>query len=304
MTVSKIQISPSGPLFSRILSGLWRIADGPAKKPNELLTFIEKSIELGVSTFDHADIYGNYSCEELFGNALKLSPSLRDQMQIISKCGIKLISSKRPEHKIKSYDTGKKHIIASVEQSLKMLQTDYLDLQLIHRPNPLMDPDEVADAFETLKKDGKVLYFGVSNFTSSQFELLQSRLKFPLVTNQIEISLLNLAPFTDGQIDHCMQRRISPMAWSPFGGGIIFNKETERGKRIHKTLQKVGERHNNASMEQILMAWLFKHPSKILAILGTGKIERIKTISMAENIQLTREEWFEIWSSSTGMEVP
>lgn len=303
MSVSKIQIAASGPYFSRIILGLWRIADAPAKNKEEIVSLVQGCLQQGISTFDHADIYGGYACEELFGNALRDS-SLRGQMQIISKCGIKLISSQRPDHTIKSYDTSKQHIIASVEHSLKMLRTDYLDLQLIHRPDPLMDPDEVAEAFETLKKDGKVLHFGVSNFTPSQFEMLQSRLNFGLVTNQIEISLLNLDPFTNGQIDHCVQRKISPMAWSPFGGGTIFKQDSEAGKRIHTSLQNIGERHNHATVEQILIAWLFKHPSKILAVLGTGKPERIQAVSQAESIQLTREEWFEIWSASTGQEVP
>jgi predicted oxidoreductase len=304
MSVSIVQIAPSGPYFSRLILGLWRIADAPQKNAQEVLGLIESSLSSGITTFDHADIYGNYSCEELFGNALKMVPALRSQMQLISKCGIKLVSDQRPSHHIKSYDTTKKHIVASVENSLKKLNTDYLDLQLIHRPSPLLDPSEIAEAFETLKKEGKVLYFGVSNFSPGQFDLLQSYVKYPLVTNQIEISPLHLAPFTNGQIDYCLQKRLSPMAWSPFGGGRLFNTETALEKRVQGKLTEIGHRHHDAGIEQILIAWLLKHPARILPVLGTGNPDRIKKLAIAEKIHLTNEEWFEIWTVASGAEVP
>jgi predicted oxidoreductase len=304
MAVSILQIAPSGPYFSRLILGLWRIADAPQKTIPEVLKLIEESLACGISTFDHADIYGNYSCEALFGSALKTAPALRNQMQIISKCGIKLVSDQRPSHKIKSYDTSKKHIIASVENSLKMLQTDYIDLQLIHRPSPLMDPNEIAEAFDTLKKEGKVLYFGVSNFTPGQFDLLQSYLKYPLVSNQVEISPLHLESFSNGQLDHCHQKRISPMAWSPFGGGRIFKPETLAEKRVHQKLSEIGERHHQASIDQVVLAWLLKHPAKIIPVLGTGNTDRIKLLSLAEKIHLSSDEWFEIWTAATGVDVP
>jgi predicted oxidoreductase len=304
MRVSIVQISPSGPYFSRLILGLWRIAEASENKPTDVLRLIEESIALGITTFDHADIYGNYTCEELFGNALKLAPAIRQQVQLITKCGIKLISGNRPSHKIKSYDTTKRHIIASVENSLTKLHTDFIDLLLIHRPSPLMDPNEVAEAFEVLKKEGKVLYFGVSNFSPGQYDLLQSYVKYPLVTNQIEISPLNLDPFTNGQLDHCLKNRFSPMAWSPFGGGRVFKHEKEGDKRVFLKLDEIAKRHQNATIDQVVIAWLFKHPAKILPVLGTGKAERIKALVHSEKIHLSNEEWFEIWSAATGQEVP
>lgn len=189
--------------FSRIIHGLWRLAVWRLTN-RELLALIEQCLEMGINTFDHADIYGDYSCEQLFGEALSLKPDLRQRMRIVTKCGIKPVSNKRPKHRIKHYDTSKEHIINSVEHSLQNFGTDYLDVLLIHRPDPLMDPTEVAEAFHQLRTQGKVLYFGVSNFTPGQLDLLSSYLDFPLVTNQIEVSPMNLENFFNGTVDKCL----------------------------------------------------------------------------------------------------
>jgi len=226
---------------------------------------------------------------------------LRNQMQIISKCGIKLVSPNKPENIIKSYDTSKNYILISAENSLKNLQTDYLDVLLIHRPDPLMNPDEIAEAFFQLQKSGKVLHFGVSNFTSSQLELIASH--FPIVINQIEISILNLQPFIDGTLDQCIIKKILPLAWSPLGGGNIFAKlEDERNKRITAVALILAEKYN-VGPDQILLSWLLKHPSSIIPVLGTSKIERIKLAMDSTKINLEREEWFMLWRASTGYEV-
>src|SRR5277367_916867 len=185
--------------------GAW----GSKFSTEQYLKLIEECIERKITTFDHADIYGHYTTEEEFGNALKLMPHLRSQMQIMSKCGIKLVSPNKPENVIKSYDTSKNYILTSAENSLKNLQTDYLDVLLIHRPDPLMNPNEIAEAFFQLQKSGKVLHFGVSNFTTSQVELIASY--FPIVINQIEISILNLLPFIDGTLDQCINKKILPL---------------------------------------------------------------------------------------------
>jgi predicted oxidoreductase len=207
--------------LSRIVHGLMRLSEwGFSKK--ERLNLIESIMDLGITSFDHADIYGDYRCEELFGEALALKPEIRNDIQLITKCGIKMISKNRPEHKLKHYDTNKEHIISSVENSLKNLETDYIDLLLIHRPDPLMNPDQVAEAFKFLKAQGKVLNFGVSNFEPAEFEMLSSRLDFPLVTNQIEVSVMALENFDNGSIDKCLEKNIVPMALSPLAVCLDF----------------------------------------------------------------------------------
>ncbi|MGB0863672.1 MAG: aldo/keto reductase, partial [Saprospiraceae bacterium] len=194
MIANKIQISPNGPVFSRIVAGVWKWGQwGWKLNDQQHLSLIQSCLEQEVTTFDHADIYGDYTSEADFGRALQLQPSLREKMQIVTKCGIKLKSNNRPNHKIKSYDLSKEHIITSVENSLRNLHTDRIDLLLLHRPSPLMDADDVAEAIIQLKKQGKILHFGVSNFTPSQFKLIQSRLE--IATNQIELHLMKPKPF-------------------------------------------------------------------------------------------------------------
>lgn len=305
MTVSKQNIIPHGPQFSKIVLGFWRLADPPALNKSETEKLIQHSLDAGITTMDHADIYGDYQCEALFGRVLKEKPALRKKMELVTKCGISLISDNNPGTSVKHYDTTAKHIISSAEKSLKNLGTDYLDLLLIHRPDPLMDPDEVAEGFEKLKKDGKVHYFGVSNFSPAQFDLLQSRLPFNMVTNQIEISVLERFAFHNGSMEHCMQHHFSPMAWSPFAGGKIF-QGPKNGKltHIHNTLQAISKKYDNAGIDQLLLAWLLNHPAKIIPVIGTGKPERVQSAARSEQIKLTREDWFRIWIAAEGQEVP
>jgi len=228
----------------------------------------------------------------LKGDAIKGKSSLREQMQLVTKCGIRLVTPNRPDNLIKSYKTTKKYIIASVEQSLKNLQTDYIDMVLIHRPSPIMDPMEIAEAFRELHKSGKVQHFGVSNFTTSQFDMLHSF--FPLQTNQIEISPLRLTPFVDGTLDQCIQHGIKPMAFS--------KQPDEKVARINAVVHELEEKYN-VSADQILTVWLLKHPSGILPIMGSTKINRIQSAVDALQIQITDEEWFKIWEASEGHEV-
>lgn len=300
----RIKIAPNGPTFSRIIFGTMKWGEwGWKLRKKAMIQLIEDSIEAGVTTFDHADIYGDYTTEADFGKALKIRPDLRKHIEIITKCGINLITPNRPNHSIKSYSTSKNHIIKSVDNSLKVLNTEYIDLLLIHRPSPLMHPDEIGEAFNQLRARGKVRHFGVSNFTISQFEMLQSRIG--LVTNQIEASILHLPPFLDGTLDQCIKKRISPMAWSPLGGGNLFTKQGEiRIERIQKAAQSICNRCDGMGLDQIYLAWLLKHPAKILPILGTARMDRVKAAVAALKIELTDEEWFKLWQASTGKEVP
>ncbi|MGK0698136.1 oxidoreductase [Priestia aryabhattai] len=279
--------------FSRIIHGLWRLADWNLST-SDTQTLIEQCLEKGITTFDHADIYGDYSCEGLFGQALAQKPSLRESMQLVTKCGIKLTSDKYPERKINFYDTSKQHIINSANQSLKNLNTDYVDVLLIHRPDPFMNPQEVADAFIQLKEEGKVRYFGVSNFKRSQFDLLQSFLPFPLITNQIEISPTYLNHFEEGTIEQCQQHKIAPMAWSPLGGGSIFTAEDERSIRVRNKLIEIGEEIGAKSLDQVAYAWLLAHPATIMPIVGSGKMNRIDAAIDALDLEMNRMQWFQI----------
>ena len=288
--------------LSRIALGLWRSREWNYSTA-QLADLVKQSLDLGIDTFDHADIYGDYECEALFGNVLKEDPSLRNKMKIVTKCGIKLISRNRPNHTVKSYDTGKKHIIDSANTSLKNFNTDYIDLLLIHRPDPFMNADESAEAFNELRKSGKVLHFGVSNFLPHQFTLLQTRLDFPLATNQIEISILNLEHFDNGNINFLQEKRIVPMVWSPFAGGRVFWENSERANRVRNVLHEIANAHQ-VDIDAVAAAWLFVHPVNFSVVLGTGKLERIKSAMKGFEINLSREEWFKILAASKGQEVP
>ncbi|MFH1718647.1 MAG: aldo/keto reductase [Planctomycetota bacterium] len=303
MTSSRLRISQGGPEFSRTAHGLWRLKDW-GKNRAEIKEMIHACLELGITTFDHADIYGDYTCEGLFGAALAESSVRRTDIELVTKCGIRLVSGNRPENSVKHYDTSASHIISSVEKSLKNLRTDYIDLLLIHRPDPLMNAQEVAEAFSRLRQSGKVLHFGVSNFLPSQFEMLSSQMDFPLVTNQIEFSVLDMEAQDNGMLDMCQKLSTSPMAWSPLGGGRFFKEHGEQIVRLRKALEDIAEELGDASIDQIALAWILNHPADFVVVLGTGNLDRIRKAVEAEKIKLTREQWFTIWTASTGHDVP
>lgn len=290
-------LTAGGPRLSRIVAGAWRW-----KLPvPEIDRLVHAALEAGISSFDHADIYGNYANEELFGNVLKGNPSLRNRMELVTKCGIKLISTSRPAHRIKHYDTSKEHIILSVENSLKNLGTDRLDVLLIHRPDPLMNPEEVAEAFRLLQESGKVLYFGVSNFSGTKFGMLQRYVPFPLVTNQVEISLFNNKALFDGTVDTLLTHRVSPMAWSPLGGGKYFTASGQ-SEATEKELEAVAAKYN-CTVSQLLLAWLLYHPARLFPILGTTNAGRIKEGAGAIQVNLDRQDWFAMLKAVTGNDV-
>ena len=289
--MERLAIHPQGPIFSRIISGAWR---WHTVSQDTVARLIQTSLDEGITTFDHADIYGDHGNEEIFGNVLRKNPGLRSQMELVTKCGIKFSSTKRPKTWVKHYDTSKEHIVWSVENSLKMLGTDRIEALLIHRPDPLLDPTEVAEAFDQLKKEGKVLHVGVSNFIPSQFTMLQSFLYFPLITNQIEISLSRVDPLFNGDLDLLMQHKTSAMAWSPLGGGKLMANEREMFSKASKY---------NASYSQLSLAWLLKHPSAIFPVIGTTKPDRITEAAKSMEIKLDRQDWFEMLQWATGSEV-
>ncbi|ELV8555424.1 aldo/keto reductase family oxidoreductase [Vibrio fluvialis] len=301
--VAKVTIASQGPEFSELVQGYWRLGEW-GMTAQERLTFLKQHLELGITTVDHADIYGNYECEQLFGEALALEPSLREQLQIVTKCDIKLCSAKFPERKINHYDTSAAHIYQSVNNSLERLHVNEIDVLLIHRPDVLMDADEVAEAFTELHKVGKVKHFGVSNFSPAQFELLQSRLGKPLVTNQVEINPLNFDVAHDGTLDQMQMLRIRPMAWSCLGGGAIFNGDSEQAQRVRAVLEELREELGAESIDQVIYAWVRALPAKPLPIIGSGKIERVQAAVDALDLTLSREQWYRVWVASKGHGVP
>jgi len=285
--------------LSRIVAGMWRMTEWDMA-PQQRLAFIEQCLELGVTSFDHADIYGGYGVEALFGEALALKPALRERMQIVSKCGIKLLSPNRPQHTIQHYDTTAAHITASVENSLRQLRTDYLDLLLIHRPDPLMDFDEMEATFTRLRGEGKVRHFGVSNFSRHQFEALNRRIA--LATNQVEFSPLHLAPMFDETFDGLQDLGVAPMIWSPLGGGRLFSGGDAAGERLRLTIQQVADELQRP-FASVVFAWIMQLPCKPVPLTGSGRIAAIGEAVQATQFTLSRQQWFEILRAARGHEV-
>lgn len=273
--------------------GIW----GVNHSEKEVQKLIETSLESGFSTFDHADIYGNYTTEKLFGDAFSEMGINREEVQLISKCGIEMPCENR-SFEIKSYNYSKEHILSSVDRSLENLKTDYLDLLLIHRPSPLMNPEEIAESFHILREQKKVHHFGVSNFSTSQFDLMNDA--FPLITNQIEVSVNHTDSFYDGTLDQMMLKKLQPMAWSVMGN--YFSENSEQNSRIKKVLEELCPKYD-AEENQILLAFILKHPAKILPVIGTSKSETIKKFKEVLNLSLEREDWFKLLKASQGKEV-
>lgn len=286
--------------FSPIAAGLWRL-NAWGMSTTALTDWVGHALDMGITTFDHADIYGGYTAEAQFGALLQQHPGLRARMQLVTKCGIKLVSPQRPLHHGKSYDSSPSHILASVENSLRALHTDHIDLLLLHRPDLLMDPDAVASTFARLRADGKVLHFGVSNHTPGQFAMLHRR--FPLVTNQIEFSPLQMQALADGTLEQAVDLGLRPMAWSPLAGGRVLSAESEHSRRVHGTLQELGNQHG-VSAATIAYAWLLRHPARVVPITGSGRIEALREAVAALGVTLSGEDWYRVWQASMGHDIP
>ena len=273
--------------------GIW----GANHSVKEIQKLIDVCVEENITTFDHADIYGGHTTEELFVNAWKDMDLKRENLQFISKCGIVMNSDKKPSA-LKYYNYNKDYILNCVDESLSNLKTDYLDTLLLHRPSPLMNPEVIAEAFTVLKDVGKVREFGVSNFSVSQFELINQYV--PLVTNQIEISVNEISAFENGILDQLMSKGLRPTAWSVMGS--YFSDQSDENIRIKKVIVELCDKYN-AEENQILLAFILKHPSKIIPVIGTSKAETIITLSQTLQIDLDLEDWFRILESIRGKEV-
>jgi predicted oxidoreductase len=284
--------------LSPIIAGAmnWGVWDKNLKT-KEMENLIHICFENKISTFDHADIYGSYTTETQFGKALFNSKINREQVQLISKCGIQLVSEKR-NTTVKHYNYSKEYILKSVDTSLKNLKTDYLDVFLLHRPSPLMQADEIAEAVEKLKSQGKIIDFGVSNFTSSQTELI--RQKTPISFNQIQFSATEFQPMVDGSLDYMQLHQIRPLSWNPLGS--VFRQDNMQTFRLRKLLASLVSKYEIGA-DSILLAWILKHPAQIIPIAGTVNVARIQNLLKASQLVLDSEDWFAIWTESMGHEV-
>lgn len=290
-----------GPRLSPIVAGAWRLAEW-GWTSEQTLAWVEGCVDAGVSSFDHADVYGHYTTEALFGDALALAPSLRDRLQLITKCGIQLVAPTRPDTRVKHYDTSRAHIVDSVERSLQALRTDRIDLLLIHRADALLDAGDVAQAVDSLKRAGKVLHFGVSNFSPSQFELLDAAT--PLVTNQIELHPLHLDPLHDGTLDQAQRLHRRPMIWSPLAGGrLLGGDESEAAQRVRWVLGSVASRLG-VEPTTVAYAWLLRHPSRPVPVAGSRRPEALQQALAALTLSLDAQTWYEIWQAGAGHPVP
>jgi predicted oxidoreductase len=301
MSMPRVQVTDSLSL-SRLVQGMWRLAEAKDSSADATVRKIQLCLEQGITSFDHADIYGNYSCEALFGDALRKAPQLRKQIELITKCDICLLSDKKPGTRVKHYDTSAAHVNASVDASLRNLGTDTIDLLLIHRPDPLMDHRELGAALDQLVAQGKVRSVGVSNFMPWDVELLQSAMGNRLVAQQIEMGLLQTHAFTNGQLAHAQRNQMALMAWSPLGGGGLFGTGA-LAERLRPALHAMAN-EQGVGIDAVALAWLLHHPAKILPVTGTTDHDRISRESDALRVQFDRQSWFALYELALGHEVP
>ncbi len=283
--------------LSRIVYGMWRLGDDADTSPEHVRAKIEACLEQGITSIDQADIYGDYGAEALLGAAL--TPDLRDRVEIITKCDIVAPVGIYADRSVKHYDTSRAHITASVERSLQQMRIEHIDLLLIHRPDPLMDHHETGAALDELVHAGKVRAVGVSNFRPHDFTLLQSAMKTPLATNQIELSLVEHAPFTNGDLAFLQERGIPPMAWSPLAGGaLLAGGNLKLGEALRAEAARL-----DTDPAAVAVAWLLAHPARILPVMGTNTLDRIRRLGAACDIALDREAWFRLYTAALGREV-
>ena len=285
--------------FSRLIYGMWRLGDDTDTSPAHVERKIQTCLDQGITTFDQADIYGGYAAEAVLGGALKVNPSLRDKMEIVTKCDIVAPMGRYADAKVKYYDTSRAHIEKSVEISLSEMGIETIDLLLIHRPDPLMDHHETGAALDDLIRSGKVKNAGVSNFRPWDWELLQSAMSNTLVTNQIEISLKEISPFTNGDLAFHQRLGTKVMAWSPLGGGSLISDSGKLGNILDEIAGASG-----VDRSAVAVAFLLAHPATLLPVMGTNNLERIAKISDALKVSLDRETWYRLYEAALGNEVP
>lgn len=289
--------------LSRLVYGTWRLLD-TQPTPQEINRRLHLCLELGITTLDTAEIYGLYQIEALLGQALALSPGLRDKLQIVTKAGIYIPHAAAPQRRSAHYDVTAAQLAQSVERSLQLLGTDRIELFLVHRPDWLTRADDTAAGLNQLLTSGKVRAAGVSNYSAPQFDLLNGLVHGGLVTNQIEFHVLRDEPIHDGTLTQCERLGISPMAWSPLAGGRIFDAKTPAGQRLATAAAEMSGRYGGASLEQLAYAWILAHPSRPLVVIGTNKDQRLRGAARADAIVLEREDWYALWEAAAGRRIP
>jgi predicted oxidoreductase len=293
--MDKIFLSDSGPKVSPAIYGFWRWEDVSAAGADAMEKIIHFCLEQGINTFDHADVYGGYQCEELFGNVMNKKSFRREDVVLFTKCGLKVPHPNRPDTRVRHYDTSAKHILASVDNSLKKLRTDYIDIFLLDQLDPLSNLEETALTLERLRTSGKIRNIGVANFSVFQHQLLASYLRVPIVTNHIELNILNTTALDNGQLDYIKQRYMRPLAAAPLAGGRIENGTDELAVRVHYKLEEIGEKYD-ANVESVAVAWLIKLGA--LPLIGTLNQQRVKNIVNAFKIDLDQQDWYDLYNTS------
>jgi predicted oxidoreductase len=297
---------PNGRSLSRMAYGVWRLSEAQDCSVNANLARIDACLAQGITTFDHADIYGDYRCEALFGEAIKARPELKDRIEIVTKTDIMLLSSQWPDTRVKHYDTSPAHVRASVDRSLSRIGVDVIDLLLIHRPDPLVDAQALGECLDSLIDSGKLRGVGVSNFMPWDVDLLQSRMKHKLQTNQLELSLLHTTPFSNGQLAHAQQHGMPVMAWSPLGGGRLHAQAHTAGTAAARLAPKLAQlaQASGTDTTAVAMAWLMHHPVQVLPVMGSNQLDRIGRFAEAARVPMDRQTWYELYELANGHEVP
>lgn len=304
-SVPTVPLSHAGPVLSRVVYGTWRLFDDPSSAtPQHVLRRLEACAELGITTIDTAEIYGGYEVEELLGRALALAPGLRQRLQIVSKCGIYVPNARHPDRKVAFYNASSERLRKSCDKSLRLLGTDVIDLFLVHRPDWLTPAEDTARGLDALQAEGKIRSAGVSNYTTAQLELLSARAQRPLVTNQIELSLFQMAALTDGTLDQAQRLGMRPMAWSTLGGGRLFDPQDPAGARLRAAMASLRDKYGGADETALALAWVLALPSRPVAIFATNKLERLASAAQAASLQLDRQDWYLLWEAAQGRRVP
>jgi len=295
----RIKLSEYGPEISRVVQGFGSLVHEEQMDSAKLAAYIDACVEAGISAFDLAAVYSGGAAESLFGEVLAMRPGLREKITIITKYGIE---GGGPGYHC--YDTSKEGIINSAERSLKRMGVEHIDVLLMHRPDMLMDADEVSEALTSLVKDGKVLHIGMSNFLPCQLDLLASRLDLPLIVNEVSYSLFDMSVEENGTLDHCQRLRITPLFYAPLGGGRLFDPGRQDDRQLHQALGDIAKEFGGVPSEQVAVAWVLKHPSKGAAILGCGRAEWMRDAAAGANLEMTRDQWFRLWTAAKGREIP
>lgn len=301
--MTRVRLSALGPECSRLVYGTWRMLE---TKPTaqDINRRLHACLELGITTIDTAEIYGLYEVEKQLGAGLALSPWLRDKLEIVTKAGIYVPCAYHPDRRTAHYNATGPRLVKSLEKSLRWLGTDRVDLFLVHRPDWLTRADDTAAGLNVLLRDGKIRSAGVSNYSASQFDLLDGLMDVPLATNQIEFHLLHTPPIDDGTLHQCEKRGVLPMAWSPLAGGRLFDRANPAAVRLAAAADAMAPRYGAATLEQLAYAWILAHPSRPLPVIGTNRLERLQAAAHADTIMLEREDWYALWEAAQGRQIP